>query len=130
MGCENLDTITTQEQREQFDSYLQDQVKHRMVLLKRIQGISGDEYAKLNKVYAAEMEKAEQEELEAKRNRQAAKEQEKAEKRAAREKEKEAKKAAEQEKTAAAAAQQQEQAASAEKTEESDRDKWRGWGCG
>ena len=28
-----------------------------------------------------------------------------------------------------AAAQQQEQAAT-EKTEESDRDKWRGWGCG
>ena len=127
VGCENLETINTEERRQQFDSYLQDQVKHRMVLLKRIQGISGDEYRKYNKAYAAEMEKMEQEEMEAKRNRQATKEQEKAEKRAAREKEKEAKRAAEQEK--AAAVQQQEQAAT-EKTEESDRDKWRGWGCG
>jgi flagellar biosynthesis GTPase FlhF len=129
VGCENLATITTQEQREQFDSYLQDQVKHRMVLLKRIQGFSGDEYAKLNKVYADEMEKAELEEREAKRNRQAAKEQEKAEKQAAREKREAEKKAAEQ-----AAAREQQAAAqeqnAAEKTEESDRDKWRGWGCG
>jgi len=127
VGCENLETVNTEERRQQFDSYLQDQVKHRMVLLKRIQGISSDEYRKYNKAYAAEMEKMEQEEMEAKRNRQATKEQEKAEKRAAREKEKEAKRAAEQEK--AAAVQQQEQAAT-EKTEESDRDKWRGWGCG
>ena len=124
VGCENLETINTEERRQQFDSYLQDQVKHRMVLLKRIQGISGDEYRKLNKVYAAEMEKMEQEELEAKRNKRAAREAEKAEKA-----EKKAKAKAEAEKTPV-----QEQPAAqetaAEKPEESDRDKWRGWGCG
>ena len=124
VGCENLATITTEEQRQQFDSYLQDQVKHRMVLLKRIQGFSGDEYRNLNKVYAAEMEKAEQEEQEAKRNRQAAKEQEKAEKKAAKEKAAAEKATAEQQ--AQAAAREQD----GEKPEETDRDKWRGWGCG
>lgn len=129
VGCENLATITTQEQREQFDSYLQEQVKHRMVLLKRIQGFSGDEYRKLNKVYAEEMEKVEREEQEARRNKQAAKEQEKAEKKAAKEKAAAEKAAAEK-----AAAEQKAQAAAQEaetaKPEENDREKWRGWGCG
>ena len=122
VGCENLETVCTEERRQQFDSYLQDQVKHRMVLLKRIQGISGDEYRKLNKVYAAEMEKMEQEELEAKRNKRAAKESEKTEKTEKNAKTEE-KKAPAQERPAV-------QEPAAEKSEESDRDKWRGWGCG
>lgn len=65
-GCENPDTIDTQEKREQFDSFLQDQVAHRMVLLKRISGEKSEEYQKLNRVYADEMEAREIEEFEAK----------------------------------------------------------------
>lgn len=134
VGCENLETVNTQERREQFDSYLQDQVQHRMTLLKRIQGISGDEYRKLNKAYAAEMEKLEREEQEAKRNKQAAREKEKEEKKAekAAEKERKALAEAERQKAEIAAARERAEAekADAEKSGESERDKWRGWGCG
>ena len=121
VGCENLETVNTEERRQKFDSFLQDQLQHRMTLLKRIQGISGDEFRKLNKVYAADMERLEQEEMEARRNKRAAKEAEKAEKA----EQKVKTEAAKEEKKNA-----QEQPAAEVKTGENDRDKWRGWGCG
>lgn len=68
-GCEDLSTIDTVEKKKQFDSYLLEQVDHRMTLLCRIRGITGDEYRKYNKVYAAEMEAREKAEEEARRGR-------------------------------------------------------------
>ena len=65
-GCENLKTIDTEKKLEQFNSFLLNQVDHRMMLLKRISGDKADVYRRLNKVYAAEMEAREREEMEAK----------------------------------------------------------------
>ena len=65
-GCENLQTIDTEKKLEQFNSFLLEQVDHRMVLLKRISGERSEDYQKLNKVYADEMEAREKEEIEAK----------------------------------------------------------------
>lgn len=67
VGCENLDTIDSAEKKQLFDSFIQEQVKHRYMLLRRISGAQSDEYRKLNKHYAAEMEAMERAELEAKR---------------------------------------------------------------
>ena len=69
VGCENPDTIDTEEKQRQFDSFLMDQVKHRMVLLRRIRGITAEEYRDLNRVYAKEMEAEEQKEQEERRTR-------------------------------------------------------------
>lgn len=59
-GCENLTTVNTTEKLEQFDSFLLEQVKHRMVLLRRISGATAEEYRQLNRRYAREMEEMEQ----------------------------------------------------------------------
>lgn len=65
VGCENLGTIDTVEKKEQFDSFIQRQVEHRMVLLRRISGATAEEYRKLNRNYAEEMEAIEkQQEIE------------------------------------------------------------------
>lgn len=69
VGCENLETIDTPEKKAAFDSFLMEQPKHRMVLLKRITGDKADEYRQLNKQYAPEMERIEGEEQDRKRNR-------------------------------------------------------------
>ena len=146
VGCENLSTIDTPEKKQAFESFLQEQPQHRMVLLKRITGELSDEYRKLNKVYAEEMERMEAEEQESRRKgkgknkKNAEKEKPAAEKQPAREQKEQP--------AAPAAAVQPEQAAQpvqapAEQPapepaaaaqaepadEESLRDKWRGWGC-
>ena len=64
-GCENLKNIDTETKLEQFNSFLLEQVDHRMMLLKRISGEKAEAYRRLNKVYAAEMEAREKEEMEA-----------------------------------------------------------------
>ena len=63
-GCENLSTIDTKAKKEQFDSFLFDQVKHRMMLMKRISGDEAEHYRQCNTVYAPEMEAIEKAELE------------------------------------------------------------------
>ncbi len=68
-GCENLGTVNTEQRRADFDSFLFEQPQHRMVLIKRITGDLADEYRSLNKRYAAEMERIEAEEQEARRRR-------------------------------------------------------------
>lgn len=62
VGCENLETIDTPEKKAAFDSFLMEQPKHRMMLLKRITGDAADKYRELNKQYAQEMEQMEAEE--------------------------------------------------------------------
>lgn len=69
VGCENPATIDTEEKKAQFDSFLLEQVKHRMVLLHRIRGGTAEEYRELNRQYAREMEEQERQEIEAKRKR-------------------------------------------------------------
>lgn len=69
VGCEDPATIDTEEKKKQFDSFLMEQVDHRMVLLHRIRGITADEYRELNKVYAKEMEAREQAEQKARRGK-------------------------------------------------------------
>lgn len=64
-GCENLETIDTWEKSKYFDSFIQEQVSHRMVLLKRISSEMADEYRKLNKNYESEMKTIEQAERKA-----------------------------------------------------------------
>lgn len=64
-GCEDLSTIDTKEKQQQFESFLQDQVDHRMTLLRRIRGETADEYRELNKAYAAQMEAREKQEAQA-----------------------------------------------------------------
>lgn len=59
-GCENLTVIDTESKLEEFNSFLNNQVQHRMTLLRLINGSLADEYRELNKVYAAEMEQIEQ----------------------------------------------------------------------
>ncbi|MCD8084448.1 MAG: hypothetical protein LUE86_13310 [Clostridiales bacterium] len=63
-GCENPKNISSPEKKRQFDSFLQDQLTHRMVLLKRISGGLSEEFMQLNQAYADEMEKQELEERE------------------------------------------------------------------
>ena len=69
VGCENLDTVNTPERKRQFDSFIQEQVKHRYMLLSRISGAKSDEYQKLNKHYADELEAMELAEREAKQRK-------------------------------------------------------------
>lgn len=68
-GCEDLGTINTEQRRADFDSFLFEQPQHRMVLIKRITGDLADEYRRLNKRYAAEMEEIEAAEQKARRRR-------------------------------------------------------------
>lgn len=62
-GCENLSGIDTESKLEEFNSFLNEQVEHRMTLLRLINGSLADEYRKLNKVYAAEMEEIERKQM-------------------------------------------------------------------
>ena len=62
-GCENLAVINTENKLEEFNGFLHEQVQHRMTLLRLINGSLADEYRQLNKVYAAEMEQIEQEQI-------------------------------------------------------------------
>lgn len=68
-GCENPKNIDSPEKKKQFDSFLQNQLAHRMVLLKRISGGMSAEFQALNQAYEDEMEKLELEEMEQRRNR-------------------------------------------------------------
>ena len=61
-GCEDVRRMDTTEKVEQFESFLQEQVKCRMILLRRISGGSAEEYRELNRVYAREMEMLEKKE--------------------------------------------------------------------
>ena len=61
-GCEDVRRMDTTEKVEQFESFLQKQVKYRMILLRRISGGSAEEYRELNRVYAREMEMLEKKE--------------------------------------------------------------------
>ena len=62
-GCENLASIDTESKLEEFNSFLNEQVPHRMTLLRLISGSLADEYRELNKVYAVEMEQIEREQM-------------------------------------------------------------------
>ena len=62
-GCENLASIDTESKLEEFNSFLYEQVPHRMTLLRLISGSLADEYRELNSVYAAEMEQIEREQM-------------------------------------------------------------------
>lgn len=55
-GCENPVTIDTEDKLEAFNSFLNEQVRHRMTLLRLISGSLSDEYRTLNEAYGAEME--------------------------------------------------------------------------
>ncbi|MEY8337794.1 hypothetical protein AALB16_07135 [Lachnospiraceae bacterium 62-35] len=68
-GCENLSLIDTQEKKKAFDSFLKDQVEHRMTLLSRISGSLAEEYRSLNRNYEKEMKKIEQEQWKKNKNR-------------------------------------------------------------
>lgn len=68
-GCEDLTTIDTMEKKQAFDSYLQEQVAHRMVLLRRISGEKSNEFRTLNHNYTRQMEQIEKEEMEEKMRR-------------------------------------------------------------
>ena len=69
-GCENLAVLDTESKLEEFNSFLNDQVQHRMTLLRLINGSLADEYRELNKVYAAEMEQIEREQMSFMRQKQ------------------------------------------------------------
>lgn len=129
-GCEDLSYVNSQERKAAFDSFLMEQPEHRMVLLKRISGESAEEYRKLNKRYASEMERIEAEELEAKqkggKKQRPAKQKQQAP---------EASPAAQDSLPPTgpeSPAQEPPQAEEPPKTEEpaSLKDEWRGWGCG
>ena len=62
-GCENLTSINTAGKLEEFNDFLNEQVQHRMTLLRLISGSLADEYRTLNTVYAAEMEQIEREQM-------------------------------------------------------------------
>lgn len=135
VGCENVGSIDTAEKKAAFDSFLMEQPAHRMVLIKRITGDMADEYRKLNRRYAQEMEKIEAEELEARRSqgkKAGGKNRSKEEKQAAPKPEiakEPVPEAVEQSgPEAAEPAAPAAEGAAAEK-EEDLRDKWRGWGC-
>ena len=51
VGCDDLSSITTEQDAEVFNSFLADQLAHRKVLLQRISGDAGKEYATLSKGY-------------------------------------------------------------------------------
>ncbi len=59
VGCENPDTISTEDRKHDFDSFLYDQVQHRMELLRRISRDMEREYQDLNRLYADEMREQE-----------------------------------------------------------------------
>lgn len=61
-GCEDLTNIDTLEKKNDFDCFIEDQVTHRFVLLKRISGEKADEYLNLNRKYINEIKEIEQEE--------------------------------------------------------------------
>lgn len=63
-GCQDISTIDTQEKAEQFNSFLNDQVKHRMALLRLISGDFADKYRNLNAYYADKMVAIEREQAE------------------------------------------------------------------
>ena len=69
-GCENLAVLDTESKLEEFNSFLNDQVQHRMTLLRLINGSLADEYRELNKVYAAEMEEIERNQMSFMRQKQ------------------------------------------------------------
>ena len=62
-GCENLALIDTESKLDEFNSFLNEQVQHRMTLLRLISGSLAEEYRTLNRVYAAEMEQIEREQM-------------------------------------------------------------------
>lgn len=138
-GCEDLRTINTEERLAAFESYLYEQPKHRMVLIKRITGDLADEYRSLNKRYAAEMERIEAEEAKARR-RQAAKEEKAEQKAEQKAQEKPQEKSKEQEAKGKAKG----ETAKEQKTDpaqpagqsapdqpaQSSAEDWHGWGCG
>lgn len=99
-GCEDLRRIQTAQQKAQFDRFLNDQLAHRMLLLRRISGDMAEEFRKLNQNYAAQMEALEQEELQ---KRRGGKQEE---------------------------APTPEAEPAQEKQEERKSDDWSGWGCG
>ena len=68
-GCENTALICTEGTKGQFDSFLFQQVKHRMVLMRRIKGSFGDEYKELCANYMDEIEAEARKQDEAARNR-------------------------------------------------------------
>lgn len=130
VGCENLESIDTPEKKAAFDSFLMEQPQHRMVLIKRITGDASDEYRELNKRYAKEMERIEEEEWQAKRKAKgkkpdasgkAAKAEPKTESKAEPKPEIPAEQPVSAEKAGAE---------KAPKEESSLRDEWSGWGCG
>lgn len=131
VGCEDLTRIDTPEKKAAFDSYLMDQPKHRMLLLKRITGDMSDAYRDLNKVYAREMERLEEEEME-ERVRQS--KEKAAKKQGAGKKETQKKKSKPGDKPPEnpPAAGERAPGAEAGKPPEGEnlRDKWGGWGCG
>jgi len=125
VGCQDPDSIDTPEKRAAFDSYLLEQPKHRMVLLKRITGSLADEYRELNKVYAAEMERMEAEEQAQRKKGKAKPTKEKKESPAS---EKPIQEAPAEVPTQDVPAGEE---SSAQPEEETDlREKWGGWGCG
>ena len=65
-GCENPSTIDTKAKLEQFESFLYEQVKHRMMLMRRISGDEAEHYRQMNTLYSREMEEIEREEMEKK----------------------------------------------------------------
>ena len=64
IGCENPATINSQDRKDKFDSFLYDQVHHRMELLKRISLDMEEEFQDLNIMYANEMREEEEKERE------------------------------------------------------------------
>lgn len=130
-GCEDLRTINTAERLAAFESYLYEQPKHRMVLIKRITGDLAGEYRKLNKRYAAEMERIEAEEARARRGQADKEKKAKAEK--PEKKGEEARQKAKEEtalqQTDPAKPVPDEQSAP-EQPAKSAAEDWHGWGCG
>ncbi len=67
VGCENPATINSRDRKDKFDSFLYDQVHHRMELLKRISLDMETEFQDLNIMYANEMQAEEDKEREKRR---------------------------------------------------------------
>ena len=129
-GCEDLSYVDSQERKAAFDSFLMEQPEHRMVLIKRISGESAEEYRKLNKRYAAEMERIEAEGLEAKQKGGKKQRPAKQERQAP-----ETSPATEDSQPPAQEPSQAEEPAKVEEPSKAEepvdlKDDWRGWGCG
>ena len=95
--CEDLSRLDSKEKLEQFESYLYEQPKHRMLLIKRIPGAMAEEYRQLNTAYTEEMEEIERAEYEAAKHpleKEKAERKARAEEKAAKRQEKEKKKEA------------------------------------